>query len=791
SDRPASPMRPEAREGLPSLPLSFESNLGQTDPGIRFLARGAGYDVALTEGGAVFALGEAAVEMDLVGASLSSPRGVEPLPGTVNYLLSDDPSAWTTGVPTFGEVQYPDVYPGIDLVFRGRPGGGLEYDLVLDPGTDPSLPMLRFRGAQEVSLRPDGDLAIQTASGTLLNGAPRIWQPTAGGRLGVRGAFQLAGNAVRFAVGSHNPALPLVIDPPVSLAYSTFLGGGQSDQANAIAVDAVGSAYVTGETEDGIVDFPTTPGAYDTGQNGDEDVFVAKLSPGGDALVYSTFLGGGGSEQGLGIAVDQAGSAYVTGAADVGFPTTPGAYDTSHNSFADAFVAKLSPDGSALAYSTFVGSGTTERGHAIAVDLAGSAYITGGTGPTFPTTPGAYDTVGKGGADVFATKLTPGGDDLAYSTFLGGSDFDQGLGITVDGSGAAYVTGGTRDAVVDFPTTPGAFDTTNNGEDDVFATKLSPGGDALAYSTFLGGSDEDEGFAIAIDTSGAAFLTGFTVDAPTDFPTIPGAFDTSINGADDAFVTKLDPAGSAMAYSTLLGGDAGGEGDVGRAVAVDTAGAAHITGSTADAATDFPTTPGAFDTTHNGNADAFVTTIARDGSSLMYSTLLGSDGNLVGDAGRGIAVDGAGATYVAGETQEGSVPFPTTVGAYDTTHNGERDGFVAKLSTMYECRGKPTTLLGGPGKERLTGTGAADVVLAGGGNDRIKTVGGADVVCAGSGKDTAAGGGGKDRLLGEGGKDLLKGQGGKDRHVGGPGRDTCIGGGGRDRATCEIEKKVP
>jgi hypothetical protein len=287
------------------------------------------------------------------------------------------------------------------------------------------------------------------------------------------------------------------------------------------------------------------------------------------SLAYSTYLGGSIGESGAGVAVDSTGAAYVTGFTDsTDFPTTAGAFDASANGGDDAFVTKLDPAGSGLAYSTYLGGSDNDLGYGIAVDSTGAAYVTGLTGSTdFPTTAGAFDMSANGGFDAFVTKLSPTGSSLAYSTNLGGSDAERGFGIAVDSAGSAYVTGLTDSA--DFPTTAGALDTSYNGAEDAFITKLNAAGSGLAYSTYLGGSSTDDGFGIAVDSTGAVYVTGLT--GSTDFPTTAGAFDTSYNGAEDAFISKLNAAGSGLAYSTYLGG-AGF--DLGRGIAVDSAGAA-------------------------------------------------------------------------------------------------------------------------------------------------------------------------------------------------------------------------
>ena len=457
-----------------------------------------------------------------------------------------------------------------------------------------------------------------------------------------------------------------VTDNPADLRYSTYLGGGY-DFGYGIAVDGAGSAYVTGYTLSG--DFPTTPGAFDTSYNGvSSDAFAVKLNPAGSGLAYATFLGGSSGEWGYAIAVDGVGSAYVTGyTVSTNFPATAGAFDTSLN-YRDAFAVKLNPAGSGLVYATYLGGIDFEDGYAIAVDVAGSAYVTGYTDSTdFPTTPGAFDT-SYGNVDAFVVKLNPTGSGLIYATFLGGGGYDYGYGIAVDGAGSAYVTGYTQSS--DFPTTPGAFDTSYNGSMDAFVVKLNPAGSGLAYATFLCGGRFDKGYAIAVDGAGSAYVTGHTLSS--DFPTTPGAFDTSHNSynREDAFAVKLNPAGSGLVYATFLGGSIE---EWGYGIAVDGAGSAYVTGYTRSS--DFPTTPGAFDTSHNGGEDdAFAVKLYPAGNGLAYASFLGGSDK---DQGRAIAVDGAGSAYMTGSTS--SRDFPTTPGAFDR-NCGPTCGFAVMLA---------------------------------------------------------------------------------------------------------------
>ena len=484
-----------------------------------------------------------------------------------------------------------------------------------------------------------------------------------------RFAAMLVGGAVA-ALGVAGPAA--ATPAAGGLAYSSFLGGTGADEGKAIAVDAQGSAYITGYTSSS--DYPTTVGAYDASHSGgNRDAFVTKFAPSGAGVEYSTYLGGLGNEEGNGIAVDGQGSAYVTGFTEsVGFPTTAGAYDTTHNGGNDdAFVTKLAPSGTQLAYSTFLGGGHLDFAHAIAVDALGSAYVTGQAGSgDFPTTPGAYGRSHNGDYDAFVTKFVPSGGALAYSTLLGGAETigsNFGHGVAVDAQGSAYVAGS---ASASFPTTAGAYDRSHNGgTHDLFMAKLQPSGGGLVYATFAGGAGEDHGLAIAIDAQGGAYATGSTASA--DFPATAGAYDTVYGGGADGFATKLAPSGQ-LAYSTFLGGAVF---DQGSGIGVDGQGRASVVGYTGSV--DYPTTAGAHDTVYGGGADGFATTVAASGDQLAFSTFLGGS---AGDRAHAVAIDGQGSGYVTGYTS--STDYPTTAGAYDTTHTGNNEAVVTKLAAL-------------------------------------------------------------------------------------------------------------
>lgn len=699
----------KVREAYGQLPLSFEANRGQAAESIDFVARGPGYALALSATEAVFSLRKAdsaarnnddsrvqkisnslsatkapsalhpapstVLQMNLIGANRAATvAGQNELEGRVNYLIGSDPAKWRTNVPTFARVRYAEVYPGIDVIYYGNQRR-LEYDFVVGPGRDAKTIALEFAGAQKVEMDgATGDLLVHVGGETIRQHAPVAYQEVSGGaRKKIESRYALReGGQVGFEVGEYDTSAPLVIDPV--LEYSTFLGGSFADQARAIAVDSAGNAYVIGVPSS---DFPVANAFQDT-FHGILDVFVTKLNAAGSALVYSTYLGGSGYDFGFGIAVDSAGSAYVTGfTSSTDFPTA-NAFQGKHASGDDAFVAKLSPTGSALVYSTYLGGSNNDGGIDIAVDSAGNAYVTGFTSSTdFPTANGLQGI--NGGfedGDAFVTKFTAAGSALVYSTYLGGDDSDIGEGIAVDSAGNAYVTGSTLST--NFPTA-NAFQSTFGGGSsevgDAFVTKFNATGSTLVYSTYLGGDEGDTGLSIAVDPAGSAYVTGGT--GSDDFPTA-NALQSALVGFGDVFVTKLTATGTALVYSTYLGGNST---EAGYSIAVDSAGNAYVAGFTQS--TDFPAV-NAFQSTAGSNLDAFVSKFNAAGSALLYSSYLGGDDT---DWAFGLAVDSTGNAYVTGDTS--STCFPTTTGAFDTTLSlGHADAFITKVSET----AKPATL---------------------------------------------------------------------------------------------------
>jgi hypothetical protein len=623
------------------------------------------------------------VEMRFSGAN-PSPKvtGLDELPGRVNYFLGKDRKAWHTGIRTYAKVRYENLYPGVSLIYYGNQRQ-LEYDFEVAAGADPRVITLGFQGVSRLQL-DGGDLVLAVGDGasTVRLRRPFVYQEIDGVKREISGRFVLKDQfQVGFELAAYDSLRPLVIDP--ILVFSTYLGGRGDDSGNGIAVDVDGNVYVTGSTSS--TNFPTTPNAFDitaTGTVAASDAFVIKLDPTGTNLVYATYLGGSGNDQGNAIAVDADGNAFITGFTEsIDFPLTNafqqaclGCADGLH----DAFVAKLDPEGANLLFSTYLGGRGDDIGSGIAVDSLGNVCVTGFTTSTnFPTV-NAIASAPGGGGDAFLTEFDPTGTNLLMSTYLGGSGFDVGNAVAIDTNGNIYVTGSTSST--NFPTTPNAFDITANGT-DAFVIKIDPSGTNLIYSTFLGGSGVSAGFGIAADAGGFAYVTGYTTS--TNFP-LSHPFQFNLNDGDltstngDAFVTKVDPLGITLVYSSYLGGSGK---DVGNGIAVDAVGNVYVTGTTGS--TNFPTVNpirAQCGGCGHGSNDAFVAKIDASGTNLVYSTYLGGNGD---DAGQAIAIDTNGNAYVTGKT--GSRNFPRG-NSFQVLPGGKSDAFITKISegTAYD-----------------------------------------------------------------------------------------------------------
>src|SRR5262245_8964337 len=478
--------------------LSFERTAGQMDPRVNFLARGPGYSLLLTGYETIMRMSpkSSAVRMKVLGQK-RNPRvdGVNPLAGTTNYLIGD-PAAHRTNIVSYQRVRYSDIYPGIDVEYHAS-GRLLEYDFIIQPGSSPEKIRIDFSGIQGASVNSAGDLVLKTDGGDLVQKKPQVYQEIDGSRRTVEGAYVVRRGRVGFQIAAYDKARPLVIDP--ELIFSTYFGGTGTEASSGIAVDSQGAVYVVGSTTS--TDFPTQSAAQSANKGGSTDAFVFKLDPTGTQVVYSTFIGGSGTDEGHAIAVDAGGNAYVTGYTQSNdFPIVNG-FQKTRAGEQEAYVLKLNNSGTAIVYSTFMGGTLDDRGTGIAVDAANNIYVTGVTGSTNFPVANAFQRNSAGGfADGFVAKLDAGGG-LVYSSYVGGVGNDNPLGIAVDGAGAAYVTGWTTS--INFPVV-NAFQSKFGGHDqpvgtdDVFVFKLNPAGTALDYSTYIGGTGTDEGTRIAV-----------------------------------------------------------------------------------------------------------------------------------------------------------------------------------------------------------------------------------------------------------------------------------------------------
>lgn len=717
----AVPSAQQVRASFGRLPMVFEPNQGQTDARVKFLAHGSNYGLFLTADQAVLALHKSARQAAVLRMALANANanaavtGADPLPGKSNYFIGKDPAQWHRNIPQFARVRYQDVYPGVDLVYYGNQGR-LEYDLEVAPHADPAPVAVRFPGVEKLKLDDHGDLVIANAEGEIRLQAPAVYQKFGDERRAVTARFVLrAANEVGFEIGDYDRGRMLVIDPV--LVYSTYLGGTGNEACSAItgtgvaqsrcpaiAVDPAANAYIAGSTTSNVFPGTTTGSPFQTTLNGTANIFVTKLSSTGSTILFSTYVGGSGVDLTGGIAIDSAFNADVVGTTTSSdFPTLNGYQDTPVAAGTHAFVTQVRFDGTAINYSTYLSGNGTDVGTGIALDFRQKIYVTGtttsGNFPVFPN-PGAFQLTPKATNQFFLTSLDPalaGATSLLYSTYLGGSAPSTGValggGIAVDinsSTPGVYITGGT-----DFSDMPAvnSFQTYQAGK-DVFVAKFTffpnqvntpP---VLSYLTYLGGSGDDIGTGVAVDTSFDAYVTGST-NSTNEFgyvaPANTSPFQMTFGGGtSDAFLAKIGPpcSGSSCSttavplnYFTYIGGS---NADVGLDVAVDVVQGARVTGYTNSA--NLPVLNpliNAGGSSLNGGNDGFVAridttavTANAGGHSLSY---LGGGGN---DAGTGIAVDSSNNVYVAGETASSNFPVVTP---YQGTLSGASDAFVSKI----------------------------------------------------------------------------------------------------------------
>ncbi|HYC78908.1 MAG TPA: hypothetical protein VEI02_14880 [Planctomycetota bacterium] len=696
---------------LQKFPLMFAENRGQFDAVAKYSARYRGINAFVTAEGYRFGLfAPEALRMDpraddpWANADLSkaanvfftfegaSPNvavvGEGPLATRFNYFLGPDAAGWRTDVPTFASVRHKAVYPGIDVVLGDR-DGRLEYDLVLKPGADLSQVRIRVDGAEGgLEAEEGGGLLTRTRAGPFQQTAPVAFVRRADGSLKtVPCRFRLLGeNVFGFEADGWDATEELVVDPGLVFAY--LVTGSVADQANGVSSDPVLNSYIGGRTSS--ANFPATPGAFDvTLTSGNFDAFLAKIDPVAGVLTYCTFIGASGMDYVSALRADSAGNLYATGqAGSSGFPTTAGAYDTSYNGQGDGFVTKLSPTGNSLVYSTVVGGSFEERIHGLAVDAAGAAYIVGQTlshtnypGTSTQTIPiGANNSVGAINWNTCVTKVNAGGASLGYSFRTGGDGSDWAYAVAVDAAGAAYVVGATSST--NHPTS-NAFDATPNGGFDAFAFKVGATGSSFVFCTLLGGPGADQAFGVDVDATGAAYVVG---NAGIGFPTTAGAWDVTGDGSD-GFVTKLQPAGNALQFSTYLGGTSS---DQINGIKVDHGLRPVVVGWTNSAS--FPTTASGYDTTYGGGgspAEGFLTKLTWNGTGLLYSSFIGGNGN---DECTGVSLDSNGWAYVGG-TANGSSAATFLPGAWFSGGVGAEEAWTAK----FELPASPSVTLLGQG----------------------------------------------------------------------------------------------
>ena len=658
-----------AKASLYNLPLSFVENRGQVDGPVNYYVQGADTSMYFTPDGVTFALTNAtakaskepsssptidahqrwAVKLDFVGANAVEPTGAERAQGVVSHFGGGAGNS-QTAIPTYSSIAYKDLWPGIDMVYAGT-GSKLKYSFVVHPGADPSGIRLAYRGARSVALNGEGQLEVTTPAGGFTDDTPYSYQDIGGRRVEVPSSYQVAP------------------------------GAGAGDATVGIPV-----------------------GAYDTTR----DLIIDPV-----VLIRSGFIGGAGNDEGLDLAVDTAGNAYIAGTTNSledTFPVTVGPDLTGTNT--DAFVAKLDPTGN-LVYAGYIGGAGVDTGLAIAVDSAGSAYVTGATSSaadTFPVAVGP-DLTPDAANNAYVAKVDPAGSALVYAGYISAA---SGQGIAVDGAGNAYVSGYAGSPENGFPVAGGG-DLTFNGVSDAFVAKVEASGAGLAYAGYIGGVNFDRAFGIAVDGSGNAYVTGETQSDQTSFTVMVGpdltynvkrSHDPAAIGRD-AFIAKVSPTGS-FAYAGYIGGLAS---DTGVDVAVDAAGNAYVAGNTASR--DFPVTRGSFDRTFGGGffSDGFLAKVAADGSRLIYAGYIGSD---TADNANSVAIDGDGAAYMTGRVGI-TTKFPTP-GGFDTTHNGLTDAFAVRVNpagTNLDWG----TFLGGSNGDGGSGIGldsGGDVYIVGG-----------------------------------------------------------------------------
>lgn len=693
----------KVKQAFNRLPMNFEVNQGQVDDAVKYLSRGHGYQVFLTDSEAVLVLQNAdcgdcegktsgfqpqtpnALRFRLQDAHPTEITASGLLPGKSNYLIGNDDSRWRTNIPNYSRVEYREAHPGVTMAFYGTQRA-LEYDFVVAPGVDPSHLTMSVEGAEKIELDDTGDLILHVGNQRVYHRAPVSYQTLNGKQQPVNSRYVLKGRVengwqIGFEVPSYDRRQPLVIDPVID--FSTFFGGIGSDEGFAIAVDSTGAAYVTGTTYSN--NFNTFAPLQTINRGGKFDAFITKINPAGSAIVYSTYLGGSAEDQGRGIAVNANGEAFVAGITNSqDFNTRNALQPTILGLTEDAFVTKVNASGTDLLFSTYLGGSNIDQAFGIALESSGDAVIVGSTSSTNFPTRNPVQANNRGNSDAFVARIKGDGSQLVYSTYLGGSAFDEAYSVALDPGANVYLVGST--ASVDF-NTQSPFQANNaGGGSDGFLAKLSSNGTVLVYSTYFGGTGVDVAYGVAVDANLNAYVTGHTFS--TDFPT-QSPLQANNRGNADAFVARFNLSGTGLIYSTYLGGTLG---DFGRGIVVDPGSQPIVTGRTAS--TDF-NTRNPLQATNRGNVDAFVSKLNISGSQLVYSTYLGGTSE---DLAFGIALDSTGAVYVTGDTL--STDFNTNA-PLQAANRGGFDAFVTKINPAGSAL-PYSTYLGGSGDDLAT-----------------------------------------------------------------------------------------
>jgi len=654
-----------ANSDTPRMPLSFAENRGQAAREVRYVGTGPRFKVWFENGGTILQQGEAAMRTSFVGGAVPVMVAEEPLGAQANYLRGRDAKHWQTGVPLYAAIRYKGVWPGVEIRYRAGQDG-MKADYFVAPGAATDCIRLRFDGRTEIAA--DGSLRVHGAGGELVEEKPVVYQEIDGARQDVDGAFErFADGSIGFRVGRRDNSRELVIDPV--FLFSGYFGGSSQDSVNAVAVDASRNIVVAGYTSS--TDLPTTGTVHPTAGGG-VDAFVAGFTSAGQ-LRYCTYLGGSADDRAFALALDSSQNVYITGqTSSINFPLA-GPVQNRLSGSRDAFVAKLSASGTTLIYSTYLGGGGVDVGNAIAVDSAGEAVVFADTTSTsLAVTAGAFQVTPGGGQDTFVAKLTAAGNGFRFLTFLGGSDVEHSAAVKIDSTGAIVLGGYTWST--NFPVVA-AWQAHSGGGQDGFVTKLSSNGASLLFSTYLGGSGGSVGLpeevnALAIDLLGNVIVGGTTSSA--NFPVTAGAFQTTMGGQTDGFLTRFNSTGTLL-NSTFLGGALT---DYINAVALDFHGDVYVTGGTSSL--DFPVVRSLQPATA-GYIDAFVTKLTPTFSSLVWSTYLGGSRS---EAGQAIAVDPFTNVVVAGQTS--SLDFRVTgTSSLNSALPSTVSGFVTKLTTSW------------------------------------------------------------------------------------------------------------